>query len=60
MKWIHAGHLQAELAALEQERPAKVRSFYLTVGARIEKTIRELTLIYDGVDKLRLELETKV
>ncbi len=32
----------------------------LTDITRIEKTIKELTLIYDVVDKLRLELETKV
>ncbi|PCI34387.1 MAG: hypothetical protein COB54_00925 [Alphaproteobacteria bacterium] len=32
----------------------------LTDITRIEKTIRELTLIYDVVDKLRLELETKI
>jgi hypothetical protein len=32
----------------------------LTDISRIEKTIKELTLIYDVVDKLRLELETRV
>ncbi|VAX07351.1 Possible Galanin [hydrothermal vent metagenome] len=32
----------------------------LTDITRIEKTIKELTLIYDVVDKLRLELETRV
>ncbi len=32
----------------------------LTDINRIEKTIKELTLIYDVVDKLRLELETKI
>ena len=32
----------------------------LTDITRIEKTIQELTLIYDVVDKLRLELETRV
>ena len=32
----------------------------LTDITRIEKTMQELTLIYDVVDKLRLELETRV